>query len=59
VQDGVRVQSAAPITRASTGPIGEAPAGFLDKKNPRRVIPFMVPLDQEGIDLATNEPDQR
>jgi len=32
VQVGVRIQAAALIARASTGPIGEAAAGFLDKE---------------------------
>jgi hypothetical protein len=59
VQDGVRVQAAALIARTSTGSIGEAAAGFLDKENPRRVIPFVVALGQEGVDLATNEFNQR
>jgi hypothetical protein len=44
VQDGVRIQAAALIARTSTGSIGEAAAGFLDKENPRRVIPDMEAL---------------
>jgi hypothetical protein len=59
VQDGVRIQAAALIARTSTGSIGEAAAGFLDEENPRRVIPDVVALGQEGIDLAANELDQR
>jgi hypothetical protein len=59
VQDGVRIQTATLIARTSTGSIGEAAAGLLDKENPRRVIPRVVSLGQEGIDLATNEFDQR
>jgi hypothetical protein len=59
VQGGVRIQAAALIARASTGSIGEAAAGFLDKENPRRVVPDMEAFGQEGIDLATNELDQR
>jgi hypothetical protein len=42
-----------------TGSIGEATAGLLDKEHPRRVIPCVVPLGQEGIDLAAYELDQR
>jgi hypothetical protein len=59
VQDGVRVQAAALVARTSPGSIGKASAGFLDKQSPRRVIPRVVALGQEGIDLATNELDQR
>ena len=58
MQVGVRIQAAALIARASTGPIGEAAAGFLDKENPRRVIPCVIALGQEAIDLATNELDK-
>jgi hypothetical protein len=43
----------------SAGSVGEAAAGFLDQEDPGRVIPFVVALGQEGIDLATNELDQR
>src|SRR4051812_16633610 len=43
----------------SSGSIGETAARFLDEKNPWRVIPDVVALDQEGIDFATNKLDQR
>ena len=59
MQYGVRIQAAALIARTSTGSIGESAAGFLDKENPRRVIPDVIALGQERIDLATNELDQR
>ena len=59
VQVGVGVQAAALIARMSSGPIGESAARFLDEENPRRVIPDVVALDQEAIDLATNELDER
>lgn len=59
MQDGVRVRAAAPIARTSTGSIGEAAAGFLDKEDPRCVIPLVVALRQKGVDLATNQLDQR
>jgi hypothetical protein len=47
------------IARASTGSISETAARFLDEKYPRRVVPDVVALDQEGIDLATDELDER
>jgi hypothetical protein len=47
------------IARASSGAIGETAAGFLDEENPWRVIPDVAALDQEGIDFATNELDER
>ena len=59
MQAGVRVQAATSIARPSSGSIGETAAGFLDEENPWRVIPDVVALDQEGIDLATNELDER
>lgn len=59
VQVGVGVQAAALIARMSSGPIGETAARFLDEKNPRRVVPDVVALDQEGIDFATNKLDER
>src|SRR4051795_6154783 len=59
VQVGVGVQATALIARMSSGSIGETAARFLDEKNPWRVIPDVVALDQEGIDFATNKLDQR
>jgi hypothetical protein len=47
------------MARTYTRSIGEVPAGFLDKENPRRAIPLVVALCQEGIDLATDQVDQR
>jgi hypothetical protein len=43
----------------SSGSVGETAARFLDEKNPWRVIPDVVALDQEGIDFATNKLDER
>jgi hypothetical protein len=43
----------------SAGSIGETAARFLDEKNPWRVIPDVVALDQEGIHFATNKLDER
>ena len=43
----------------SSGSIGETAARFLDEENPRRVIPDVAALGQEGIDFATNELDKR
>jgi hypothetical protein len=59
VQVGVGVQATALIARMSSGSIGETAARFLDEKNPWRVIPDVVALDQEGIDFATNKLDER
>jgi len=59
VQVGVGVQATALIARMSSGSISETAARFLDEKDPWRVIPNVVPLDQEGIDLATNKLDER
>ena len=59
VQACVRVQAATLIARATSGAIGETAAGFLDEENPWRVIPDVAALDQEGIDFATNELDER
>jgi hypothetical protein len=59
VQACVRVQAATLIARASSGSIGETAAGFLDEENPWRVIPDVAALDQEAIDFATNELDER
>jgi hypothetical protein len=42
-----------------TGSIGEATAGLFDEEHPRSVIPGVVTLGQEGIDLAADELDQR
>jgi hypothetical protein len=47
------------IARASSGSIGETAAGLLDEENPWRVTPDVAALDQEGIDFATNELDER
>ena len=57
MQGGIGVQAAALIARTSTRAIGEAAAGFLDKENPRRVIPDMAALGQEAIDFTANELD--
>lgn len=43
----------------SSGSIGETAAGFLDEENPWSVIPDVAALDQEGIDVAANELDER
>ncbi|GAA2708880.1 hypothetical protein GCM10010429_22660 [Micromonospora olivasterospora] len=59
VQVGVGVQATAPIARMSPGSIGETAARFLDEKDPWRVIPDVVALDQEGIDFTTNKLDER
>jgi hypothetical protein len=59
VQVGVGVQATALIARMSSGSIGETAARFLDEKNPWRVIPDVVALDQEGIYFATNKLDER
>jgi hypothetical protein len=42
-----------------SGSIGEAATGFLDQENPRGVVPRVVALGQEGVDLTTNELNQR
>ena len=58
VQVGVGVQATALIARMSSGSIGEAAARFLDEKDPWCVIPDVVALDQEGVDLATDKLDE-
>jgi hypothetical protein len=59
MKPSVRVQAAALIARTSTGCVGESAAGFLDEEHPRRVIPNVAALGQEGVDSATNELDRR
>ena len=59
VQVRVGVQATALIARTSSCSISETAARFLDERNSRRVVPDVVALDQEGIDLATNEFDKR
>jgi hypothetical protein len=48
-----------PLIRTSTGSIGEAATGFPDKEHSRGVIPCVVTLGQEAVDLATTEWEQR
>ena len=58
-QVGIGVQATALIARMPSGSIGETAARFLDEENPWRVIPDVAALDQEGIDLAPNQLDER
>jgi cytochrome b len=54
VHVGVGIQATALIARMSSGSIGEKAARFFDEKNPWHVIPDVIALDQEGVNLATN-----
>ena len=55
----IGVEATAFVGRGPSVVVDESSASLLDKEDPGGVVPYLAAFDEERIDLAANEFDER